>query len=274
MKKRYVRNEEHRGILYAMMIFLFFLAGMSLILGGLYLFHVHEDFYTAFRKGLGGGFYLSAWLVLVFSSVLYTPFSYGISYYFIKGGGGLSSFFFLFRRPALLTKAVALSFLKKALIYGERLVLLLGAATVEVFLFFAFLLVTGENVFSVREDPFRLAAEFMLRSPWLIGLSILLWSLFIVGILLIDLRYILCKYVLLLYPDAGVLQSLKVGRLAIKDHLFRTVFFYLRYGAYCLLILVSFGWMARRARHKRFSSYACQLTEAGWRTYCNRRSLR
>ncbi len=272
MKKIHASNEEHRGILYAVMTFLIFLAGIILILGGLYLFHRNEDFYAVFRQRLNGGFYLSAWLVLVFSSLLYTPFSYGISHYFIKEGGGIKELFFLFRQPLLMTKAIAVSFLKKVLIYGERLLLLLGAAIVEVVLFFSFLLVTGENVFSVQENPFRLAAEFMLRSPWLIALSIILWSLFLLGILLIHLRYILCKYVLLLYPDAGVLQSLRVGRDAIKGNLIRTVFFYLRYGAYCVLVVLSFG-MVRRLRHKRFSQYACQLTRSGWQDYCRKRSL-
>lgn len=274
---RSFKNVEHRGVLYAIMILLTFLLAVGLFLGGLLLFHVNGDFYSAFRNRLDGGFYLSAALVLVFSSLLYTPFSYGISYYFIRGNGRFYDLFFLFRRPLMLTKATAVSALKKILSYWERLLLLLAAALLEVALFFTFLVVTGEDVFSVQRDPFRLAAEFMLRSPWLIALSVLLWSGVLFGMLIIYLRYILCKYVLLLYPDAGVLQALWVGRGAIRGHLLRTLFFYLRYGAYCVLTVLSFGFstrMIRPERHKSFSVYACSLAEAGWRDYCRRRSRR
>ncbi len=273
MKRKRVYNAEHRGILYAIMLLLAFLLVVLLILGGLFLFHVNKDFYSAFRDRLNGGFYLSAVLVLLFSSLLYTPFSYGISYYFIRGNGRFRDLFFLFRRPLLLTKATAVSALKKLLSYWERLLLLLVAAVVEVVLFFSFLVVTGEDVFSVRQNPFLAAAEFMLRSPWLIALSVLLWSGVLLGMLVIYLRYILCKYVLLLYPDAGVLQALRIGRSAIKGHLARTLLFYLRYGAYCVLAVLSFG-LSARIPHKSFSVYACGLAEEGWRNYCRRRSHR
>ncbi len=271
---------ESRGILYAIMTLLAFLLVILLVLGGLFLFNMNQDFYSALRGELHRGFYLSAALVLIFSSLLYTPFSYGISRYFIlssKGEGRFRELFFLFRRPMLLTKATLVSAVKKVLVYLERLLLLLAAALLEVVLFFSFLVVTGEDIFAVQENPFLLAAEFMLRSPWLIGLSVLLWSGVLLGILVIHLRYILCKYVLLLYPDAGVLQALRVGRGSIKGHLLRTLLFYLRYGAFCILTVLSFGWSARIARlrkHRSFSVYASELVEEGWQAYCRRRSLR
>ena len=277
MGRKQIYNAEHRGIFYAIMILLAFLLVVLLLLGGLFLFHVNEDFYSTFRNRLNGGFYLSAVLLLLFSSLLYTPFSYGISYYFIRGSGRFRDLFFLFRLPFMLTKATVLSALKKLLSYLEQLSLLLLAALVEVALFFSFLVVTGEDVFSLQHDPFLLAAEFMLRSPWLIALTILLWSGVLLGMLIIYLRYILCKYVLLLYPDVGVLQALRVGRNAIKGHLMRTLLFYLRYGAYCILLVLSFGLtsrMVRPGRHKSFSAYACGLVEAGWQDYCRRRSRR
>ncbi len=274
MPKKKPENKEQRGILYAIMILLLFILVVLLLLGGAFLFHVHKDFYSAFRTRLDSGFYLSAWLILLFSSLLYTPFSYGISHYFIEGNGGFREVFFLFRRPVLLTKATAVSALKKALTYLERLLLLLLAALLEVVLFFSFLVVSGKDIFSLREDPFRLAAEYMLRSPWLIGLSILLWCGVLFGMLVIYLRYILCKYVLLLYPDAGVFQALRVGRAAIKGRLWGTMIFYLRYGAYCILAVLSLGLSARMIRHKSFSAYACGLVEDGWSRYCRHRSRR
>lgn len=273
MRSKRVDHAERRGVLFAMMLLLGFILVMGLLLGGLYLFHVNGDFYSAFRHRLDGGFYLSAVLILLFSSVLFTPFFYGISYYFLQENGRFSQLFFLFHRPLLLTKATAVSVIKKILSHLERLALLLAAAILEVGLFFSFLVVTGEDVFAVSQDPFLAAAEFMLRSPWLISLSVILWSGVLLGMLIIYLRYILCKYMLLLYPDVGVLQAIRVGRRAIKGHLWRTMLFYLGYGAYCVLLILSFG-LYRPARHQLFSAYAAELTRAGWRDYCRRRSRR
>lgn len=269
-------KNDRRGILYALMIALASLAVLLLILGGIFLLNRKGDFYSAFQGELSRGFYWSAVLVLVFSSVLYTPFSYGISHYFLSSAAGeeprFSEVFFLFRHPALLTKATLLSVLKKGLVYLERLALLLSAAVAEVALFFGFLVVTGEDVFSMRGDPFAAAAEFMLRSPWLIGLSAVLWSGVLLGIFFIYLRYILCKYVLLEYPDVSVWQALKIGKSSIRGHFFKTLLFYLRYGAFCILHLLSFGLAVTKRRS--FSVYAAELVGEGWQKYCRKRSLR
>ncbi|MBQ7935900.1 MAG: hypothetical protein IJ333_06080 [Clostridia bacterium] len=270
---------ESRGTLYAVMILLASLVVLVLALGGAFLFHLNKDFYSALQGELNRGFYLSAALILIFSSVVYTPFSYGISHYFIRSAQGevrFSALFFLFRHPLLLTKATAVSMIKKLLVYLERLAVLLTAAVLEVGLFLSFLVVTGEDIFAVEGNPFLLAAEFMLRSPWLVGLSIALWSLVLFSIFIIYLRYILCKYVLLEYPDASVWQAVRIGKSAIRGHFFQTLLFYLRYGAFCVLNVLSFGFYARltRQKHCSFSVYACQLVHRGWQDYCRKRSLR
>ncbi len=271
---------ESRGFLYAVMTLLAFLISVIISLGGLFLFNMNGDFYSALQGEINQGFFLSALLVLIFSSILFTPFSYGISHYFILSARERASFralFFLFHQPILLTKATVVSILKKILIYFERLLLLLVAAILEVLLFFSFLLVSGADIFSVQENPFRLAAAFMLGSPWLVGLSILLWSCVLYGFILINLRYLLCKYVLLQYPAANVMQAVQVGRQAIRGKLFRTLLFYLRFCAIAVLTTLSFGLSARFADgiyQRSFSSYACELVEKGWQDYCRRRSLR
>ncbi len=278
MKQNGKYSGENRGILYVLMFFLLFAALLFLGLGGAFLFHAEGDFYSAFRGHLHKGFYFSALSVLVLTAVLYTPISYGISHYFIlasRGEARFSAFFFLFRRPKLLGRAMLISILKKILIYGERLVLLLGAAVAEVLLFFGFLLVSGENIFNVQESPFQLAAEFMLGSPWLIGLSVFLWCLVLLGILLINLRYILCKYVVLCYPEIGIFQAIRVGLFSIRSRWRRTLIFYLRYAAYCLLMILTFGFAKKIVKHqKTFSAYACELVEEGFGNYCRHRSRR
>ncbi len=264
---------QRRGVLYATMLFLFFLMLLALAVGGLWLLHRNRDFYSAFRMRIHPRFYLSAGLLLLGSSVLYTPFSYGISHFFIlssQGEGRFPALFFMFARPFLLAKAIFVSIFKKVLIYLERLTVLLAAAIAEVALFFLFLLFTGEDLFSVQGDPFAAAAEFMLRSPALIALSALLWAGVLFMMLISYLRYILCKYVLLSIPEASAFQALKVGRVAIRGHLWHTLAFYLRYGALCVLSF--FG--VSVAGKTPFSTYALRLAEEGWHLYCRRRSLR
>lgn len=273
MKKERTPWAEGRGILYAAMVMLTFLAGLALLLGGVYLYNRNKDFYSALQGELNRGFYLTALLVLLGSSVVYTPFSYGISRYFLLSAEGEARFatlFYLFRFPLMLAKAVGVAVVKKVLIYLERLGILLCAALVEVLLFFCFLVVMGENIFAVEGDPFVSAAEFMLRNPALITLSVLLWCGVLLMLFFSYLRYILCKYVLMEYPDVSVFQAVRVGRGALKGHFRATLLFYLRYGASILLYLLSFG--RYRRRFGGFSLYARDLAREGWQCYCRKRS--
>lgn len=264
---------QRRGVFYTLLFFVFFAAMIVCGIGGLYLYYRNRDFYQAFRLRLSPQFYLSAAGILLFTSVLYTPFSYGISYYFLRsfeGKARFSSLFFLFARPSLLLKAVVVSMGKKACIYLERLLILLAASLVEVALFFLFLLFKGEDLFGIEGDPFLLAAEFMAHTPPLMVLSILLWCGVLLAMVLSSVRYVLCKYLLLSVQDAGIGQVLKVGRRAIRGHLLQTLFFYLRYVVWLLWGVFS----NRKSDSQPFSVYADQLASAGWRDYCRKRSLR
>ena len=270
---------ESRGILYAAAMALLFAALIFLVIGGIALYQINGDFYEAFRGGLHRGFYFQTIAVLAASSWVYAPFSFGISRYFISASQGTArffEFFYLFRRPRTLAKAALLTLVKKLLTYWERLLLLLAAATLEVGLFFGFLILSGKDVFSMGGNPFVQAGEFMLQSPRLIAMSIILWCGFLIGLFVIFLRYVLCKYVLICYPDIRIFQAVRVARLSIRGKLLRTMFFYLRYGSYVLLTLLTFGAFGRRTRlkHRTFSAYACQLVRDGWGVYCDRRSGR
>ncbi len=279
MKRKTKSIIESRGVFYTAMTALLFSAVILLVIGGILLYQINGDFYAAFQGGFHRGFYISTVSVLIGSSLIYAPFSFGISRYFIESSQGSARFsdlFFLFRVPSLLIKAMLLTIIKKLLTYWERTLLLLIAALVEVGLFFSFLVLSGEDIFSVGGNPFLQASEFMLRSPYLIAFSIVLWCGVLVGFFVIFLRYVLCKYVLISYPDVQVFQALRVGRLAIRGKLCKTMLFYLRNGAFCILTLLSFGRFARRGgkKHRNFSAFACELVHQGWRLYCDRRSRR
>lgn len=265
---------EGRGIFYALILILIFFSILVLLWGGIYFFRQNNNFYDVFHGQLARGFYLTAIFILLGSSVAYAPFSFGISYYFLNLSEGRARFwdlFFLFRAPLLLFKAIFLSVVKKILIYGERLLILLGAALLEVILFFCFLVVRGEDIFAVEGSPFAAAADFMLRSPWLIGLSVLLWSGVLLMMFLSYLRYILCKYVMLEYEDVSIFQAVRVGRDSIKHHFFATFRFYFKYIATLILKTATLG-RVPKGPIVGFSTYARKLVKEGWRAYCKRRS--
>ncbi|MBR2013752.1 MAG: hypothetical protein IJ995_06015 [Clostridia bacterium] len=273
MNKGETASFGRRGVFYVLLFLVIFAALIACGIGGLYLYYRNRDFYQAFRLRLSSGFYLSAAVLLLLSSVLYTPISYGISHYFIRsfeGKARFSSLFFLFGSPTLLLKAVVVSMGKKALIYLERLWILLAASLMEVVLFFLFLLFKGEDLFGLEGNPFLLAAEFMAHTPPLIVLSVLLWCGVLLAMVFSSMRYVLCKYLLLSVQDAGIGQVLKVGRQAIRGHLLQTLFFYLRYIVLLLLGLFS----NQGSMREPFSIYADRLAKAGWREYCRKRSLR
>lgn len=279
MKRRTKKFFEGRGIFYATATFLLFTAAVLLLLGGMLLYQINGDFYAAFRGGLHQGFYYQTIAVLAASSFVYAPFSFGISRYFIGAAQDASRFsdlFYLFRKPRMLAKAALLTLLKKLLTYWERLLLLLLAAMAEVGLFWSFLVLSGEDIFSLGGNPFVQAGAFMLRSPQLIFLSIVLWSGVLFGFFIIFLRYILCKYVLICFPDVGVFQAIRVAKISIRGEVLRTLLFYLRYSSYVLLTMLTFGTFGRRrgVKHRTFSIYACDLVHVGWGKYCDRRSGR
>lgn len=264
---------KRRSVFYVLLLLVVFLALLACGLGGLYLFYRNRDFYQAFRTRLSPRFYISAAALLLGSSLLYTPFSYGITNYFLlahRSEARFSALFFLFWKPALLFKAILVTIGKKSCIYLERLFILLAAAILEVVLFFLFLLFAGDDLFSVPGNPFQQAAEFMINSPALISCSVLLWCIVLFFMVLSALRYVLCKYLLLAVQDAGVMQVLKVGRTAIRGALLKTLFFYLQY-----IALLLWAFFSNRApRREPFSIYAERLALAGWRDYCRKRSLR
>ena len=66
-----------------------------------YLVSLENDPYTSFFKRIQPIFYLRAALILLISSLLYIPISYGISYYFLQSrcrNVGFSDMFYIFKK--------------------------------------------------------------------------------------------------------------------------------------------------------------------------------
>jgi hypothetical protein len=207
------------------------------------------------RAGRTGRFVLSAWLTLVCSSVLYTPFSYGVSRYSRQasaGRGSVADLFYLFHRPVLLAKAVFLSVFKNLAVWTGRMLLLAAVAWGETVLGLVRMALRGEASPAAGERLVQSAAEGMAQSRLFAGASFVLWGVGLVGLGWISLRYLGCKYLLLRFPEMGVWQALRIGRRAATARRFLGFF-----TAGC-----------------RFSVYAERVAEAAWRADCRSKSLR
>ena len=222
-----------------------FIAAVSMIL---FLYYKEERAWPRI------GFFISAWLTFVGSSVFYTPFSYAVSHYLQQasaGRGSLRDLFYLFRSPFLLLKATTLSVLKNLAAWGERMALLLAVTAGEAALILVRMALQGKEPPSSRGWFVHGVSEGVADSPWFLALSVLLWFLGLVGMGWISLRYLGCKYLLLRYPEAGVLQALRIGRRAVTV---RRIFSF--FSAGCGL-----------------SVYAERVVEAEWRAHCRARRL-
>lgn len=182
--------------------------------------------------------------VLFFSSVLYTPFSYGISMYFLKSKTGKASVltcFYLFKNPRLAIKAVMVDTLRRVLTTFMRVAVLVIAVVLELLLLGLFDSVTR---------------------PVFVGVTVVMWCVVITMFFIIKLKFILCKYVLIAKPDTKAIDCIKIGSRAINKKILVTLRFYLKFLAIYIFMFFTLGLTrARRINKSRdsFCTYAVEL---------------
>lgn len=187
-------------------------AFVLVIVGGVLAYYYEGDFLSSLRPG----FFVSALSVLFVSSLIYSPFSYGVSYYFLRSKTGearFSDIFYLFRRPRALFGAIICDTLRRIAIIAFRLMILLLAAVLELLLLKFF--TRGEAMFVV--------------------LHIIAWSGVLILLFLAKIRFILCKYVLICYPEKSPLCALRRGVHAIRGKTAVVIRFYIKYLALFIL---------------------------------------
>ncbi len=189
-------------------------------------------------------FIISTVLVLFFSSVLYTPFSYGISMYFLKSKTEKTSYlqiFYLFKNMRLLLKAVLIDTIRRLITTLIRLIVLGVAVVVEIL------------VLCLFQDVTRVI---------FVTVTVFMWSVVITFFFVIKLKFILCKYVFIAKPQSRVLYCISKGRRAIQGKIIETLRFYLKYLAIYIFSFFTLGFSgAKRVNHNRdsFCTYAVRL---------------
>lgn len=234
------------AIINGISIALVFLGAVLIVFFALAAFFYEGEFVSALSERIKPSprFIITTIVVLFFSSVLYTPFSYGISMYFFKSKTGKTSLlqiFYLFKDIRLLLKAVLTDTVRRLAATFLRLMLLCAAVAVELAVLCLFKDVT-RTVFVV--------------------VTVFMWSVVITLFFVIKLKFILCKYVLIANPESSVVGCISKGRRAIRGKMIQTLRFYLKYLAIYIFSFFTLGLSgAKRVNRYRdsFCTYAVRL---------------
>lgn len=257
---------------------LVFFAVVVIIIAAMFIFSVEGEFLAALsgRISLKLSFYVSTLVVLFVSSILFTPFSFGIANYFINSKTGDASFsqiFYLFSKPRLLLKAVYMNFLKKIFINIYNIAVIVVAVVAECGIFVISIILSGENIFDYEKEFVDSVITFMSSDPFFITLTIIEWVLVICVFVYVHIKFSMCKYVLIANSNVGPLEAIKIGRFAIEGLIFKTLIFYFKFLSIYIFTFVTLGLVRAIAKSKSsdsFSTYALRIVTAAIPAYYDR----
>lgn len=249
-----------------------------IIIAAMFIFSVEGEFLAVLsgRISLKLSFYISALVVLFVSSILFTPFSFGIANYFINSKNGTASFsqiFYLFSKPRLLIKAVYMNFLKKIFINIYNMAVIVVAVVAECGIFVISIILSGENIFDYEKEFIDSVISFMSSDPFFITLTIIEWVFVICIFVYVRIKFSMCKYVLIANSNVGPLEAIKIGRFAIEGLIFKTLLFYFKYFSIYIFTFVTLGLVSAIAKSKtsdNFSTYALRIVNAAIPAYYDR----
>ncbi len=257
-----------------------FAAVIGILLVANFLVSVDQDPYQTLFERLQPSFYTRTVLILLISSLLYTPISYGISQFILSGRSEeqrMSDLFFMFSRPILFLKAVTL----RVMIWITRglcqiLVLFFGALA-ETILSFILLHNSGVSIWSLslRQLPEKIMGIMARREYF--AYSLFLWCIIILALCYYFVRFLFCKYALLRYNELSPCEAYGIGLCAFTRCGLRIVVFYLQKTAYYFLIIASFGLLRKRMgyfKKESFSAFATQYVECARHLYFREKALK
>lgn len=255
-------------------VILLFFATVVLLMVANFLanLYMEEGFAGVAKIRLRNVFYWRALLILALSSVVYTPFSYGISYLFYRNATGMGvqvrHLFFFFGAPRFLGKAICAKIVISLMTAMLGILVLLLVCAIQLGLLFPVLLWQQADFFS--KDVFGMLVRLFSHQKWFAVMTLLLWSITLLWLIAVRLRFSLCKFALLLYPNFSVYEMIKVGLMVTKGKVLYIFFHYIRLTAYCLVLIFSFGLAARKLRKAAptaFSLWAMHQIEDARKKY-------
>ena len=212
-----------------------------------YMFFKKGEFVSALKGEIrmSPAFYITALSVVFASSIVYAPFSFGVSKYFINAktkSQRIKDVFYLFKTPRVLFKAVLADSLKKLVIAAYRIVVLLFAVVFECVLF-ACVAYFRTNAFEKSISDVVKKASYAATSGVFIAVTVVAWAVVLTIFFYIKIKYILCKYALILNPELSALQSIKIGRRAAYGKVNKMIRYYIKYVAIYVFTFFTRGFL-------------------------------
>lgn len=125
---------------------------------------------------------------------LFTPFSFGISNFFINSKSGTAHFsqiFYLFKMPRLLFKAIFMNSLKKLIINLYRIIVFIIAVLAECGVFVISIAISGENIFDYEHNFLESVSQFITHDTFFIALTIIEWCIVLAVFIVLKAFYTL-----------------------------------------------------------------------------------
>lgn len=220
---------------------------------------------------LNPAFYYRTVVILLLSSLLYTPISYGISKMYLSGRRArFSDMFVVFTKPRLFVRAVLLRLLIWVCRGRYQLSALFFGVVVESLLYALVLSRSGVRVWNLTLSELLLSGDSAIEQPVFLYFSVLLWFGILLMMMLSAVRFSFCKYALLRFEELSVWEAKQIGLLATRGQLLKVLWYYMCRSAYYVLLIGSFGllgFVLQSVRPEQFSRYATRLCETARRDY-------
>ncbi len=275
MKNKKIKNSF---IIQGVSVVLVFILAVAFIIAAVFMFSTKGDFVNAFEREISSSFYLSAVVIILISSALFTPFSFGISNYFLKssyGNGNFKDIFYLFKSRKMLVKAVIMNTVKLAVASYWRTMLLAFAVVIETVVFVVTIVLRGENIFDYEQNFFENVMSIMQNNTIFAIFTVLLWIIVLVCFVLIKIKFIFCKYALIRFNSLGIIEAVRVGSFCARGKLLKTARFYIKYLSIYISLILTLGISGLFMKNKKpdsFSLYAVKEVEQGIDRYFERRN--
>ena len=246
------------------LVLVFFIV-ILILLTAVFMVSRGENAYSSLWDRLHPSFFCQTAVIVILSSLLYTPFSYGISRFFIVGSrrqATLRDLFYLFGKPRVFCKAVLMRVAIWAMRGAWQVAALIAGIAAQGLIYILTLAGQGKNVMNMSvQDLFR-QVRYAVVSQRFVALSVLIWAGFLLTLAFLYVRYMFCKYALLTFETLHVSEAIRIGLLATRGRLFFIMRRYLSFLAYCICIFLSFGLLYRVLkpyREESFSLFARRL---------------
>lgn len=273
-------NDINTAIIQGISVSIVFVIIVALIIVAMFMFNTKGEFVKALNGEikLSLSFYIGAITVIFVSSILFTPFSFGISNFFINSKtetAHFSQIFYLFKTPRLLFKAIFMNSLKKLIINLYRIIVLIIAVLAECGVFVISIAISGENIFDYEHNFLESVSQFITHDTFFIVLTIIEWCVVLAVFIILKMRFILCKYALIRFPALTIIETIRVGKFSIRGRIFKTMLFYIKYVSIYIFTFLTMG-LSKAVIHNKnrdsFSTYAVRIVEMGIEEYYAHRS--